>query len=224
MPNKDADAIRLIYQSFQEGKSIEEIRRLLGESGVHSKTGTLISHSDILYILKNETYKGDKLLQKQAPKLFLQSRRNKNQDYESFYLKDDHEAIVSEEVWEQVQEKFRKQKELEDTIGHRGGQPHPLYGKFFCGDCASPMVRRTLKGRGGTYQKAWVCREHNKGRKGNGCTSQAIWEDEIIVAICDQMEWESIDEEILWMNVDRIETVRGMVRVVKRNEDSKKYG
>lgn len=56
VPNKFADAVRLIYQLYLEGKSVEEIRRLLSDCGVLTRNGTLISHGGILYILQNETY------------------------------------------------------------------------------------------------------------------------------------------------------------------------
>ena len=174
VPNKDADAIRLIYQLYLEGKSVEAIRRLLADYGVRTRKGTLISHNDILYILKNETYRGDKLLQKQPPKDFLTKKPDKRAHYESYYLEGDHEAIVEPVMWDAVQEKIKQKKEIESAVGHRGGQPHFLYGLIFCDACGAPMTRRTLKAYDGSSYKAWTCRERHKGRKGNGCTCRTI--------------------------------------------------
>ena len=64
VPNKAAAAVRLIYARFLEGNTIEEIIRTLTEIGVKTRKGTPLSRYNIIYILKNETYKGDKLLQK----------------------------------------------------------------------------------------------------------------------------------------------------------------
>lgn len=86
VPNKDADAIRLIFGFYLEDTSIEDIRRRLADIGVKTKKGTMISHDDILYILTNETYKGDKLLQKQAPRNLITKRPDPNVEYESNYL------------------------------------------------------------------------------------------------------------------------------------------
>lgn len=107
VPNKDADAVRLIYTLYLEGKSIEEIRRQLADIGVRTRNDTMISHYNIIYILKNETYKGDKLLQKTHPKDLITKRPDPKVPFESNYLTGDHEAIVQPDVWELVAEKLR---------------------------------------------------------------------------------------------------------------------
>ena len=217
VPNKDASAVRLIYQLYLEGKSIEEIRRLLADYGVLTKKGTLISHNDILYILKNETYRGDKLLQKQAPKDYLTKKPDKRQKFESFYLEDDHEAIVEKAVWDAVQEKMQKHKEVEEAVGHRGGRPHFLYGKVFCGSCGAPMTRRTVRSLGGEKCKAWTCRERHKGRKGNGCKGRNIFEEELLAAVSGQ-----IGELVTEGNVElvsRVEVKEHGVKVEKTAQE-----
>ena len=220
VPNKDADAVRLIYQLFLEGKRVEAIRRLLADYGVRTRKGTLISHNDILYILKNETYRGDKLLQKQAPKNFLTKKPDKRQEYESYYLEGDHEAIVDAATWDAVQEKLEQNRELMDAVGHRGGQPHFLYGKVFCGECGAPMTRRTLTGYDGKKYKAWTCRERHKGRNGNGCTCRTVREADLLAAICEQMGYEHFLAERFQAEVERV-LVNGdgvkVVRVVQKN-------
>ena len=205
VPNKEADAVRAIYAFFLEGRSIEEIRRLMADYGVRTRKGSLISHNDILYILKNETYRGDKLLQKQPPKDFLTKKPDKKVHYESFYLEGDHEAIVEPAVWDAVQEKLKQKMEIENAVGHRGGQPHFLYGLLFCGECGEPMTRRTLRAYDGEKYKAWTCRERHKGRKGNGCKCRTIRETDLIASICVQMGYERFDEERFLDEVRRVE-------------------
>jgi len=53
---------------------------------VTSRNGKPLSRSTILYILKNETYNGDKFLQKQPPKDFITKKHDPNLKYESNYL------------------------------------------------------------------------------------------------------------------------------------------
>ncbi len=219
VPNQDADAVRLIYTMYLEGKNIEAIRRLLADYGVRTRKGTLISHNDILYILKNETYRGDKLLQKQPPKDFLTKKPDKRAHYESYYLEGDHEAIVEPVMWDAVQEKLKQKKEIESAVGHRGGQPHFLYGLIFCAECGAPMTRRTLRGYDGANYKAWTCRERHKGRKGNGCTCRTIRETDLLASICVQMGWEQVSEERLgeiervMVSDDGVEIVRSTLSV-----------
>ena len=180
VPNRCADAISFIYQMYLEGRSIEAIRRLLTECGVLTKKGTPISHNDILYILKNETYKGDKLLQKTHPRDLITKKPDPTVPYESKYLENDHEAIVSVDMWDAVQQKLNKNKELENAVGYRGGQPHSLYGKVFCGECGAPMTRRTVNGVGGIKYKTWICRE-NRNRK--RCKCRNVKEEELLAVV-----------------------------------------
>ena len=184
---------------------------------MRTRKGTLIAHNDILYILKNEAYRGDKLLQKQPPRDYLTKRPDKRQKYESYYLEGDHEAIVEPAVWDAVQERLKQKqkKDFENTVGHRGGQPHFLYGKLFCGECGEPMTRRTLRGYKGERYKAWTCRERHKGRKGNGCTCRTVRETDLIAAICVQMGWERFDEERFETEVARGVVTEDEVNVSK---------
>lgn len=132
-----------------------------------------------MYILQNETYKGDKLLQKTHPKDLITKRPDPRVAFESNYLENDHKAIVGKDVWDAVQRKISRNKELEAVVGHRGGQPHFLYGKVFCGSCGSPMVRRTVNGTGEEKCKVWVCRERFKGKQGKTKHTFAFMRKEI---------------------------------------------
>jgi site-specific DNA recombinase len=177
VPNQDADIIRLIYTLFLQDRNVDEIIRTLTDLGVTSRNGKPLSRSTILYILNNETYKGDKLLQKQPPKNFITKKPDPDAKYESNYLENDHEAIVERDVWDAAAAKLKKNKELTEVVGHRGGQPHFLYGKVFCGECGAPMTRRTVNGPGGGRIKIWVCREK---RKGSGCKGRNVKEEELL--------------------------------------------
>lgn len=179
VPNKDADVIRLIYTLFLQDRNIDEIIRTLTDLGVTSRNGKPLSRNAILYILKNETYKGDKQLHKQPPKDFITKKPDPNVPFESNYLTDDHEAIVDKKTWETVAVKLKRNKDFEEVVGHRGGHPHFLYGKVFCGECGAPMTRRTVNGPGGEKIKTWVCREK---RKGSGCKGRNVKEEELLKA------------------------------------------
>lgn len=195
VPNEDADTIRFIYTMFLQGNTVEEIIRKLNDMGVTTRFGNPLSRNGIIYILRNEAYKGDKQLQKKAPKNFITKKPDPTIPFESKYLKNDHEAIVSRSVWEAVQTKLDRNKEIAEVVGHRGGLPHYLYGKVFCGACGAPMTRRTVTGPGGGKIKTWVCREK---RKGSGCKGRNVKEEELlkyknatrIVITCDGIEVE----------------------------------
>ena len=174
VPNQDADTIRLIYTMFLQGSNVEEIIRKLTGMGVMTRNDTPLGRNGILYILRNEAYKGDKQLQKRPPKNFITKKPDPTIPFESKYLENDHEAIVSRSVWDAVHRKLEENKAIEEVVGHRGGQPHFLYGKVFCGECGAPMTRRTVNGPGGGKIKTWICREK---RKGSGCKCRNVKEE-----------------------------------------------
>ena len=176
VPNQDADTIRLIYTMFLQGSNVEEIIRKLTGMGVMTRNDTPLGRNGILYILRNEAYKGDKQLQKRPPKNFITKKPDPTIPFESKYLENDHEAIVSRSVWDAVQRKLEENKAIEEVVGHRGGQPHFLYGKVFC-ECGAPMTRRTVNGAGGQKIKTWICRDK---RKGTGCTGRNVKEEELL--------------------------------------------
>jgi hypothetical protein len=173
-----------------------------------------LSHHGILYILQNEAYKGDKLLQRQPPKDFLTKRPDKSKPYESFYLENDHEAIVEPRVWDAVQEKIKQNMNLMEAVGHLGGRPHFLYGKVFCADCGSPMTRRTFTGSKKSKYKAWVCRDRQLGRKGNGCQMRIVKENDLLAAICKQMGWKQVTEERM-RKIERVEVKEDGLEITK---------
>ncbi len=220
VPNKDAEFVRAIFALYLEGQSIGEIRRRLFVIGVKSRSGKPISKSKITYILNNETYKGDKLLQKTHPRDLITKKPDPNVPFESNYLTNDHEAIVDPETWEAVQEKIKENKEMEETVGHRGGQSHFLYRKIFCSACGSPMTRRTVDGAGGVKCRTWVCRGRHLGAKGNGCKMRNVKEDALLDEIQAEMGYEGeFPVERFLEEARRVEVCRWKLNVIRKQAE-----
>ena len=81
------------------------------------------------------------------------------------------------------------------------------------------MTRRTLRcsSKGTANYKAWECKEHHLGRKGNGCRMRTIREDELLEAITDQMgypEYREFPVEWFLKEVDRVEVGMESVKVI----------
>ena len=233
IPNQSAEVIRLIFQLFLEKKEAGDIAERLEAIGFLGRNGKPLTRDGILYILGNETYVGDKLLQKRAPKNFLSKQPERGITFESKYLVDDHEAIIDRETWDKVQVLLKTRKEELEAGTKQSKRTHFLYGKVFCGDCGSLMTRRTLRcssktGDKSTY-KAWQCKERRNGRKGNGCTMRFVREEELISAIITAISPKTASrqnksdgkqlEEIL-PNIDRIEVGQDDVTVVWKEGSS----
>ena len=204
VPNQDAWIIREIFERYVAGESYSGICRALAEKGAKTLRGGKFTVEAVRYILSNETYVGDKHLMKQPPTDYLTHQPMKRSDYKDYYLTDDHEGIVSRELWDRAQaiKKGFKDNLKNGVMG--AGEHHFLYGKVFCGECGAPFVRRTLKTKGGVYYKAWNCRERQKGQKGNGCRCRLISEESLIDEIVKALGWETMDEGRFNREVSRV--------------------
>lgn len=215
VPNKDADIVRAVFSRFLEGQTYREIAEGIQNMGAKTMRGkSRLSPETIRYMLGNETYVGDKLLQKQAPRDYLTKKPDPNIPYQPVYLSDDHEAIIDRETWNKVQEILYQQEEAAKAgIYKRSKEHYILYGKAFCGECGAPFIRRTYRS-GDRHYKAWNCSERQKGSKGNGCKNVILREDVLIQAILDKLGESVLDEEVLGtiqkvlIYPDRVEIVK----------------
>ncbi len=187
VPNGEAETVRHIFELFTQGKRLTEIVNILRSEGVRTMRHSAEEKADgymaiptLIRILSNETYVGDKLLQKKPSLNFLTKKPDPNSEQVSYYITNDHEGIIDRETWEKAQAILtQRQEEMKDGV-YRRGEQHPLYGRLFCGLCGAPYKRRTLHecaARGGGTYKAWNCRERQKGRKGNGCKNRTVREE-----------------------------------------------
>ncbi|MGN0778206.1 MAG: recombinase family protein [Aristaeellaceae bacterium] len=177
IPNEDAWIVQHIFMRYAEGAGIRAICRELNEQGVsrmRSKQG--FAPSAIQELLANESYVGDKRLQKKAPKDFLTKRPDAAMPYATTYLTDDHEAIISREVWEKVQARLREEAQVREGGARRQGNSHVWYGRILCGSCGKPYMRKTCRTKGAEAEiyHIWCC----KGRTHrSGCRNPNVRED-----------------------------------------------
>ena len=103
IPNHNAWVVKEIFKRFLEGQSFREISNSLVKMGAKSQRGKdYFSSETIRYMLSNETYAGDKFLQKQPPRDYITKKPDPNRVYKTNYLTDDHEAIIDRSTWNAV--------------------------------------------------------------------------------------------------------------------------
>lgn len=211
VPNGDAWIVRMIFQLFLEGNTYRQISAAVADAGGHRLfSKKAFTGSAIRTIIKNETYVGDKLLQKKPHKNFLSKRPDFTIPYQSFYLKADHEGVIDRDTWNRVQDILRnREEEKKEGIYRNGRAHHFLYGKVFCEKCGAPFTRRTFfssKGPGDRKSyKAWSCKERQKGKRGNGCRNVIIREDRLLEWIGAELDWEVVEEKRFLDEVERVE-------------------
>ena len=216
-PNGDAWIVKMIFEQYAAGDSISRIVKALGAAGAsRARCDKPFNPAIIRYILQNEVYRGDRLLQKAAPHNYLTKKPDITIPYTSHYIKDDHEAIVDSDTWDKVQARLlQTQDERIDGI-HMRESAHFLYGKVFCSQCGSPYTRRTVRGKGG-MQKVWKCTERLKG---SGCQGNIITEEELLRLVADRLSWEwegveHFDTDAFLTMVKRIDVIGKGIRVLK---------
>ena len=161
---EEAEIIRLIFDRYLEGDSLQAIKDLLESKGYLSPTRkTTWSVATIRSILTNEKYKGDARLQKTYVIDCISHRAKINDDRPQYYVENNHPPIVSREIFDRVQEEMarraskRKVKEKgTKTESGKYSSKYALTDMLICGHCGTPY-RRCTWSRAGKKKIVWRC-------------------------------------------------------------------
>lgn len=181
----EAKIIRIIYRLCLEGYTPSSIAKQLTEVKIPTPAGHSIwQRHTIESILQNEKYYGAALLQKKFCVDYRTKTMRKNQgELPMYYVENGHEGIVTEEIFDAVQEKLSVPEERVRKHNHI----HNLSGKLFCGDCGcfyGPIPIHST-----TYNDlVWKC--SNRHLNGYPCKTPYLYEEmlypifhEIIVSV-----------------------------------------
>lgn len=109
------------------------------------------------YLLGNEKYIGDALLQKTfVTDTFPFDKTMNRGQRQKFYVENTHPAIIDRETFEKTQELLKKRL----PYTYNGFNEYPLSKKMICGHCGSTFKRRESK----SVYVCWVCMEHDKDK------------------------------------------------------------
>ena len=148
----EAKAVALIFELRRAGMGKNGIARELNRRGVPAKRGGIWHESVVETILRNEKYQGDLLLQKQYRVDHLSKIDRPNLgELPQYLVRDDHEAIVSREVFEEVQQSIRE-RAVAFPEGHGVRARYPFSQRLICGHCGKHYKRRVNSGK-----IAWQC-------------------------------------------------------------------
>ncbi len=173
---KEAEIVRMIYDSYLEGYGSATICKMLNNMNVPSPTGKNHWHDNtILCILKNEKYIGDIILGKTYTLDSITHKKIKNRgEQDMYHLKEHHEPIIDRDKFERVQE-ILKTRTGPKAPGSKVIKKFTFSGKFRCGFCGNTFIKKSL------YKKnqAWDCNTvAGKGRM--FCKDSKLMHDETI--------------------------------------------
>lgn len=169
---EEAEIVRYIFNRYIEGAGGMVISRELRNLGYKTKRGgTSWPETTIIGIIKNEKYKGDILMGKTFTVDPISKRRLDNFGEEDrFYIRDHHEPIISEEVFEKAQEILQRRSKArslrEDGKREKFSRQYAFSCLLECGFCGSTLSRRSCHS-GTQYNKIiWQCvTSTKKGKK-----------------------------------------------------------
>ncbi|EAG3558500.1 recombinase family protein [Listeria monocytogenes] len=170
----EAEIVRYIFNRYIEGAGGSVIGQELENLGYLTKYGNSTwVPTTVLGIIKNEKYKGDILLGKTFTVDPISKRRLENMGEEDqFYIRNHHEPIVSEEVFDKAQEILNRRSKNRGKIGD-GNSKREKYSRKYafsclleCGFCGGTLTRRRWHS-GTEYNKViWQCvTSTKKGKK-----------------------------------------------------------
>lgn len=152
----DATIVRSIFDMYLSGKGLDQIADFLAKAGIHTGNGKAVwNRAAVAYIIRNEKYIGDSMLQKkystgQIPYVQKINRGERTR----YYLENTHTAIIDREAFAEANRLYLERSSQIPAIAHTD---NPLYRKIRCAHCG---VSLKVKRHGGKI--FWTCRNHDK--------------------------------------------------------------
>ena len=169
----EAAVVRRIFALYLQGLGRQAIADVLNQEGIRTRCeGKQWRATGISYLLGNERYVGDALLQKKYTTQTLPFREKYNHgELPQYYVENSNPAIISREDFAAVQALRRQRQQVWRT--DRG--KHRLSGLLRCPDCGRSLRRLCCNGT--AY---WSCAFQNSGA--STCRKVRVREEEVINA------------------------------------------
>ena len=178
----EADIVRYIFNRYIDGAGAYVIAKELTSLGYKTKNGNTEWHDTaVLGIIKNEKYKGDVLQVKTFTVDPISKRRLDNYGEEDqFYIKNHHEPIISEEIFEKAQaildRRGAKRRGVEKGKREKYSRQYAFSSKLECAFCGSNLSRRNWHSGSDHEKVIWQCVTATKKGKKYCPPSKAIEE------------------------------------------------
>ncbi len=162
---EQAAVVRRIFQSYLAGSSVPDIKRMLEAEGIAAAEGKpQWSVGALQYMLRNEKYCGDALLQKTFVENCISKKTRKNNgELPKYLVQNHHEAIIDRTLFEKVQAEIARRagkRKVSDKTSKTGQSKYSgryaLTELLICGNCGTPYKRVTWSKRG-KKKIVWRC-------------------------------------------------------------------
>lgn len=150
------------FKQYAEGAAMTEVRDWLNEKGIRNARGQKLTYNSIQHLLKNRRYMGE-------------------YTYRDIVVPDGIPAIVSQELFDRVQEKLAKNKKA--PARHKAEDDYLLTTKLFCGYCGAYLCGESGTSHTGRVHHYYKCVSVKKRR--TECHKRAVkkdWIEDLVVS------------------------------------------
>ena len=199
----EADIIRMIFTDYISGMSKQAISNKLNTMNIPTRLGFEWQPNAIGYILSNEKYVGDMLLQKFFRLNHISKRKCPNKgELPMYFVQDCHEPIIDRSTFEQVQVEIQRRTEhLKPRTDNR--TTYPFTGKIVCGKCGK-NYRRKIAASGTKYEKpVWICPTFHTNGKAY-CDSKQIPQNILMTVCAEVLGLSEFDEQVFADQIQQI--------------------
>lgn len=199
----EVELVRKIFNLYLEGYGVQAIANRLNNDGDKSIHGNKWHKSTVALVLKNVNYTGDLLLQKTFRENFITKKTKLNRGEQNQYLvEDDHEPIISKEMFYEVQRIFLERQKRFKT-SHSANEVHLFTGLIRCGIC-----KKNYRRKKGNVRWFWTCATFNTYGKAY-CSSKSIPEEILIEITKKVLGMEDLTIDVVKKNIKYIEALDG---------------
>lgn len=225
---EEAELVKFMFKTYLEGHGADFIAKKLTEMGVSTRRNRgKWSATTVMGILKNEKYIGDVLQGKTFTTDPITHKRLVNcGESDQYYMKNHHEAIISREEYDKVQEILKERCGARATGRRLGniGRKYPFSGKMKCGFCGATYVRRCMYSKKGSTV-IWDCLTNIETGKDSCKDSKAMRENLVENAfvdayqkLCSRKDFNSEDLLQTITNCMKDGSVEEKLKVAKKNK------
>lgn len=223
---QEAVIVRRIFREFLNGYTTSHIAERLQADGVDGSKTTVNgfdvprnwNYEGIDYLIKNEKYSGDLLLQKYYTVDFLTKKVAVNEGQVPQYLaENNHDPVIPKEIFLQTQAEIARRKEKPYTYKYRHSSP--LSGRVRCGECGCKF-RRTGNSKRGIA--VWRCdsRVRKRMKEEVNCSGKGVKEEILKAAVIEAFnrlpeiegELSRLDERLKLAGIAKADELLGRLR------------
>lgn len=201
---EEAEIVKMIFNDYLSGMGTQAIAKKLNRLGISTQWAQYWKYSTIQYILQNEKYTGNMLLQKTyRPDFRTKRKKINNGEVQRYYIENSHEAIIDISTYDAVQKERRIRRKRYNSENTFTEGVHLFRGILKCGLCGSPYRYRIANSK--NYPKpVWICTKYFElGKK--YCPSQQIPESILIDKTKEVLGVDSLERGLILQHIIEIE-------------------